>query len=348
MPASARALRPDPGPRRTPVATLRRAAVLLLLASNTPAPASPAPAPDRLVMAINWLPQAEYGGFYEALADGTYRRFGLDVTLQPGGAQINPPQLLANGAVDAALGDTPVALHLVRQQVPIVAVAAFLQHEPGILIAHAGQQIRTPADLRGRPAMVSQMMLITAWPLLEKRWGLSRDQIRPYSESYTPFLLDQRAFRQGFLTYDPAALAARGIPTTNLLLSDFGYDPYGDLLLVRADYLSAHRDVLARFVAATAIGWKRFLHGDPAPAERLIEHDNPGYAPRTFAEARATLLRAHLVETPDTDSMGIGAMTEARWHSFFAAMSDAGVYPPGLDWRRAFSLDLLRSSDRDR
>ena len=324
--------------------------ILLLTLCSLFGGTGPASARDRLTIAINWLPQAEYGGFYQALADGTYVRAGLDVTIRPGGAQINPSILLASGTVDLALGDSSVALNLVQRQIPIVAVAAFLQHEPDILIAHAGQGIRSPADLRGRHAYVSQLMLITAWPILARRYGLTLDQIRPYSESYTPFLVDRTSFRQGFLTYDPAAMAAAGIDIVTLRLSDYGYDPYGDVLLVRDDELPARADAIRRFIAATAAGWRRFLTGDPAAAEALIDQGNPGYTHRTFVAARAMLAGGDLVAadpaTPDVAD--IGAMSDRRWHDFAAAMTVAGVYPADLDWHRAYRLDLLAPAGQGR
>ncbi len=311
---------------------------LLILVSSCLLQAGVARATDRLTVALNWLPQAEYGGFYQALADGTYARAGLDVALRPGSAQINPSMLLASGAVDLALGDGPVALNLVRRGVPVVAVAAFLQHEPTILIAHAGQGIRSPADLRGRHAYVSQLMLITAWPILARRYGLTQDQVRPYTDSYAPFLADPTSFRQGFLTNDPAAMAAAGIDIVTLRLSDYGYDPYGDVLLMRTDEPPARVDAVRRFVAATVVGWRHFLAGDPSAAEALIERGNPAYTHRTFVAARAMLADGGLVAQ---GADGIGAMSAARWHDLFDATAAVGAYPVDLDWRRAFRLDLL-------
>ena len=115
---------------RGPIAAL---AFLLLAAAVLPARAN-----DRIVFATDWLAQAEHGGFYQALAEGTYRKHGLDVTIRMGGPQMNGLQLLAAGQIDVAMADGLQALSAVEQNVPVVAIAATFQKNPTVLISHPG------------------------------------------------------------------------------------------------------------------------------------------------------------------------------------------------------------------
>ena len=97
-------------------------AVLCLAAS---AQAAPPPPLTKIRFVTDWKAQAEHGGFYEALAEGLYKKAGLDVVIIEGGPTVNVPQLLAGGAADMGIGsDSFIALNLVKQHAPIKAVMA--------------------------------------------------------------------------------------------------------------------------------------------------------------------------------------------------------------------------------
>ena len=97
--------------------------------------------------ATDWRAEAEHGGFYEALATGEYAKRGLDVTIVQGGPGVNVPQLLAAGSVEMGIGSNSfIVLNLAQQKVPVKAVAAFMQKDPQVLIAHpdAGHRHASP------------------------------------------------------------------------------------------------------------------------------------------------------------------------------------------------------------
>ena len=108
--------------------------------------ALPAVAQDKIVFATDWLAQAEHGGFYQALAEGLYKKHGLDVTIRMGGPQVNNPQLLAGGAVDFNVGSSSfAALNYVKAGVPVSTVAAIFQKDPQVLLA-AWRSVRGVVD----------------------------------------------------------------------------------------------------------------------------------------------------------------------------------------------------------
>src|SRR5512137_2953363 len=134
---------------------------LLFAASLALSASAPAQAPDRIVFATDWLAQAEHGGFYQALAEGTYRNHGLDVTVRMGGPQINGLQLLAAGQLDVAMADGLQVTSAIEQRVPVIAIAATFQKNPTVIIAHPG--VTKIEDLKGRPIAVSAASNTTFW-----------------------------------------------------------------------------------------------------------------------------------------------------------------------------------------
>src|ERR1700760_4596317 len=86
---------------------------------------------DKVSFGTNWVAEAEHGGFYQALADGTYRKYGLDVTIIPGGPQVNNRLLLVVGRLDFFLSANSLqGFDAVAQNIPTVEVAALFQKDP--------------------------------------------------------------------------------------------------------------------------------------------------------------------------------------------------------------------------
>ena len=111
---------------------------------------------DKVVFGTNWVAEAEHGGFYQALADGTYRKYGLDVTIMPGGPSTNNQILLPVGKIDFFLSaNTLEGFDAVTQNVPVIEVAALFQKDPQVLIAHPDQGIDKFTDLKNLTLFVS-------------------------------------------------------------------------------------------------------------------------------------------------------------------------------------------------
>src|SRR6266702_7572475 len=205
-------------------------AALALLAASLALPR--AAAAETVAFGTDWKAEAEHGGFYQAIATGIYKRYGLEVTLRPGGPQVNHAQLLAAGVLDFNIASNSfVPLNFVREQIPMVAVAAIFQKDPSVLIAHPGQGADNLAALKGRPIMISGDTRVTSWLFLKQKFGYSDDQIRPYGFSVAPFLADPKAIQQGYLTSEPFTIEnALGEKPVVMLLADAGYSSYGTLI----------------------------------------------------------------------------------------------------------------------
>jgi NitT/TauT family transport system substrate-binding protein len=297
---------------------------------------------ETIVFGTDWRAQAEHGGFYQALAKGFYRKRGLKVTIRQGGPQINHAQLLAVGKVDFSLSSNSfIALNYVRENIPMVAVAAIFQKDPQVLIAHPGQGNDTLAALKGKPIHIGADTRVGSWLFLKARYGFDDSQIRPYSFSIAPFLVKKSTVQQGYLGSEPFLIEKQGIEPVVHLLADAGYQSYGALIQTSIRLTGTQPETVRSFVAASVEGWRDYLTGDPTPGNALILKDNPEMTADLLAYGHRKMIEYGIVISGDAKTRGVGAMAEARWKSFFDTMSRAGLYPADMNWRAAYSPDFL-------
>ncbi len=298
--------------------------------------------PVKLTMQTNWRAQAEHGGYYQAVATGIYAKHGLDVTLKPGGPQINNPQLLAASAIDFSMGsDSFNGLNFVKNNIPLVVVGSMFQKDPRVLLAHPGQGNDSLAALKGKPILIASASRNNYWQFLRAKYGYTDDQIRAYTFNMAPFLADKAAIQQGFLTSEPLKMQQAGIQPVIHLLADNGYVSYATTLETRLQLIQEKPDVVQRFVNATIEGWYSYIYGDRTAANALIQKDNPEMSDEQLAYSHAKMKEYGIVDSGDALKVGIGAMTAARWREFADSMIKAGVYPADLDVSKAYTLQFV-------
>ena len=313
-----------------------------LLATLAALAASPALALDKVSFGLNWVPEAEHCGFFQARATGLYERAGLDVELRPGNPNVNMPLLVASGELDMGMGSSFTTLNLVAKGIKARTVAAFFQKDPQTLVAHAGQGVARLEDLKGRPIMVGGFSRNEFWQFLKARYGFTDDQLRPFAYSAAPFLADKRAVQQGYITEDAALLGkALPEPPVSILLADYGYDNYATSIFATETFITAKPKLVRAFVEASRKGWEACMAGDYEPAMRAVLALVPTGGEDLFRFKMDQMKRRGLVDGGDAARLGLGAMTEARWRSFFDVMTQAGLYPASLDVRQAYTLDFL-------
>jgi NitT/TauT family transport system substrate-binding protein len=299
-------------------------------------------AADAVSFGTDWKAEAEHGGYYQAIATGIYQQHGLDVTLRQGGPQVNHAQLLAAGRLDFNIAPNSfIPLNFVRENIPMVGVAAIFQKDPSVLIAHPGQGNDNLAALKGKPIMIGADTRITSWMFLKSKFGYTDDQIRPYTFSVAPFLADPKAIQQGYLSSEPFTIESQGVKPVVFLLADAGYSSYGSLIQTSDRLVQEKPDLVRRFVDASIEGWYSYLYGDPGPANALIKRDNPEMTDALLAYGIAKIKEYGIVDSGDAKTNGIGAMTEPRWRDFFETMAKAGLYPENLDYHKAFTLQFI-------
>lgn len=297
---------------------------------------------ETVTFGTDWKAEAEHGGYYQAIAAGIYKKYGLDVQLRQGGPQVNHAQLLAAGVLDFDIASNSFGpLNFVQQNIPMVAVAALFQKDPSVLIAHPGEGNDSLAALKGKPIMISGDTRTGWWLFLKQKFGYTDDQIRPYNFSTAPFLADKKAVQQGYLSSEPYTIEKQGVKPVVLLLADSGYASYGSIIQCSLKLATEKPDLVQRFVNASIEGWYSYLYGDPAPGNALIEKDNPEMNDELIGYGIAKIKQYGVVDSGDAKTMGIGAMTDARWQDFFATMTKAGLYPAGMDVKKAYTLQFV-------
>lgn len=300
-------------------------------------------AQDKISMGLDWVAQAEHGGYFQAIASGIYKKYNLDVTIRPGGPQVNHTQLLIAGRLDFNMTSNGfLALNFVKENIPFRTVAALFQKDPSVLIAHPGQGNDSFAALKGKPILISSDTRAGWWNFLRVKFDYADTQIRPYTFNMTPFLGDKTLVQQGYLGSEPFSIKqATGIDPVVLLVADAGFAGYASLIGTSDKNIRERPDLVRRFVDATIEGWYSYLYGDPAPANAAIRAANPEMKQELIDYGRAAMIRNGILDSGDTATNGIGAMTEARWVEFHRSMAQAGLYPANLDVKRAYTLQFV-------
>ena len=336
-----------------PVATFARAlslglvaSLLIVQAAAQEADKSVPPAPrtlDKVSFGTNWVAEAEHGGFYQALADGTYRQYGLDVTIVPGGPQVNNRILLPVGKIDFFMSaNTLQSFDAVEQDIPTLAVAAIFQKDPQVLIAHPGGAIRDLKDLKNLTLFVSKEGMATYFQWLKADYGFEETRVKPYTFNSQPFLADSKSAMQGYVTSEPYAIEKQtSVSPKVFLLADYGFNSYSTLIETRRDLVENKPDLVQRFVDASIIGWYHYLYGDNSAGNASIKRQNPEMTDELLAYSVAKLKEYGIVDSGEALTLGIGAMTDSHMASFFDKMARAGVVKPTLNFRKSYTLQFV-------
>jgi NitT/TauT family transport system substrate-binding protein len=292
-------------------------------------------AQEKVKMLLNWFPEPGHGGYYAALQDGLFAAKGLDVTLQAGGPDINGRAFLLTGRTQfTMLGATQ--LLLAREQgEPIVAIFALYQNNPLGLMYHAENPVGSFEDLAGRKVAIAPGTPF--WDFIERKYDLAgKVQVINYDGGLANWARDPLAVTQAYVTAEPYSAEKEGFPNGTLLVSESGYNPYGDIVVTTEDFLAEQPETVKAFVEALQGGYKAFF------AE-------PGNYVNTLQEANSentedfVLWSAEAVEgfanTGDATTRGLGIMTLERWQTAYDQLKDIGVL------RKETTLDLTKLFD---
>jgi NitT/TauT family transport system substrate-binding protein len=296
--------------------------------------------PDKVSFGTNWVAEAEHGGFFQAVADGTYKKYGLDVTIVPGGPNSNNRMLLIAGKLDFFMSaNTLQSFDAVANKVPLVAVAAIFQKDPQVFLTHPETRITKLDDLKPLTLLVSKEGVASYFQWLKSEYGFSESKVKPYTFNPQPFIVNKQSAMQGYVTSEPYAVEkAAGFKPNVVLLADHGFNAYSTLIETRTEIVDKKPDLVQRFVDASVIGWYNYLYGDNKPGNAMIKQINPEMTDELLAYSVAKMKEYGIVDSGDTLKDGIGAMTDARVASFFDKMVRAGVVRRDIDYRQAYTL----------
>lgn len=303
--------------------------------------ASSSMALEKVAFGTNWLAQAEHGGFYQSVADGTYEACGLEVDIVPGGPQVNNRALMLAGKIQFHMGgDMLQAFSAVQEGIPVVSVAAIFQKHPQVILAHPGKA-SSFEDLKNLTLLIGDNGFNSYYRWMMADYGFTEEQRKPYTFNPAPFLADENVGMQGYLSSEPYVVAKEGgfVPDV-FLIADAGYSTYATTVETMADTIANQPEVVSCFVDGSIKGWYNYLYGDPSGANELIKADNPEMTDDKIAYAIDRMLAVGIVDSGDALSSGIGVITEEKVGDFYNKMVAAGVISDGVDWQSAFTTEF--------
>ena len=311
------------------------------LAATLSLAAVSAEAADKVKFGTNWLAEAEHGGYYQAVADGTYAKYGLDVEIVQGGPQAANALLLASGKLDFYMGSSLIeAFDAQKQNVSMVIVAAHFQKDPQMVMSHPGVGLDKFQDLVNSPAFIAKVAPFYDW--MVSAYGFKQENRKPYTFNPQPFIADKKSIQQGYITSEPYAVEKMGGFKPNIFLfADYGFSTYATTVETRPDVIAKKGDLVQRFVDASAIGWYHYLYGDNKAANELIKKDNPEMTDDQIAFSIQKMKDYGIVDSGDTLTKGIGAMNDEKVKDFYDKMVKAGVEPANLDYKKVYTLQFV-------
>jgi NitT/TauT family transport system substrate-binding protein len=298
-------------------------------------------ADEPFVYMTNWYAEAEHGGFYQAVANGTYKKYGLDVTIKMGGPQVNIMQIMAAGQADCIMGSSDLQIIQAREGgLPITTVAAYFQKDPQVLIAH--DDVKSFEDLKGKTILIGAGANRGYWPWLKAKFGYTDEQTRPYTFNIQPFVADKNTAQQGYITSEPYAIQKAGVKAKVLLFADAGYPAYATTVSCMDKTVKERNKAVAAFVRASAEGWKSYMI-DPTAGNALIKKDNPNMTDDQLAYSLAKLKESGIVTSGDAMKLGIGIMTEPRLKaSYDFLVSSKLIDPSKVELTKTYTTEFVR------
>lgn len=317
-------------------------AAILGIASNAAFAASHTTA---VTFGTNWVAQAEHGGYYQALADGTYADCGLEVTILPGGPQVNGRALMLAGKIDFYMGGNMLQPFLARKEgIPVKVVAAHFQKEPQVLISHPGK-VTEFADLKDLDQLIiGDNGFASFYQWLISDYGFKPDNRVPYTYNSAPFLINKDSAQQGYATSEPYAIEREGGFKPDVwLLADYGFSTYATTVETMEATIASKPEAVKCFVEGSSIGWANFLYGDNSAAVAMIQKDNPDMSDGQVAFSIEKLKEFGIVDSGTALELGIGSMTDAQNQDFYDKMVASGVLESGLDIKSSYTLEFSNS-----
>ena len=301
-----------------------------------------AQAQEKFTYMTNWYAQAEHGGFYQAVATGIYKKYGLDVTIKMGGPQVNIMQLMAADQTDCVMGSSDLQMIQVREGgLPAVTVAAIFQKDPQVLIGH--EDVKGFEDMKNKTILISSLASRSYWPWLKAKYGFTDAQTRPYTFNIQPFVADNNVVQQGYLTSEPYAIQKAGVKANAYMFSDFGFPGYATTISCMDKTVKERSKAVAAFVRGSIEGWKSYL-ADPAPANALIKQANPNMSDDQLAYSVSKLKEMGIVTSGDAAKLGIGIITDARAKATYDMLvTNKLIDPAKVELSKTYTTEFVKN-----
>ncbi len=292
---------------------------------------------DEVELALNWLPEAEHGGFFAADVHGLFAERNLRVKIVPGGPGVPVVQNVASGKMTFGVTNADQVLLNRAQEADVVAIFAPLQQSPRCLMLHRKSGITQFDDLKDITLAINANQTFLGF--VKKRLPLINVRIIPYGGSVAPFLADERMGQQAYVFSEPFIAKEQGADTVNLMVADIGFNPYTSVLITRGEVISQQPRLVRRMVEACILGWRQYLD-DPATTNARIHELNPEMGIDILRFGAETI--KPLSETGLDSPEQLGRMTAERWQTLADQLVEGDALKPGgVDASKAFDSQFL-------
>ena len=265
-------------------------------------------------LALDWKPEPEFGGFYEAQVSKAYEKAGLKIGILPGGAGQPVTQMVAGKKVTFGTAAADEVILARAQGAKIVAIFAVYQNDPQGFMVHPERNFTSLKDMFGSEGTVALQKGLPYTMWLEKMYGPYKAKVVPYTGGIASFIQDPQFSQQCFVTSEPLAARREKLNPKTFLVSDSGFNPYLTVVIVHEDTLKSDPKLVKDFVTATRAGWAGYL-AHPETTNAVMQKLNSSMDLDTFNQAAG--VQKAFIETAETQKSGLGSMTKARWQTLY-------------------------------
>jgi len=276
----------------------------------------------KIKLGLNWKPEPEFGGFYAAQINKTYKKYGLDVEIIEGGANIPIAQMVASGKFEFGIsaGDHVILSH--TRGANLVAIFSVYQKSPECLMVREESGIKNIQELMKSDHILSLGSGQPYVTYFQKKYAPTKAKVVPYGGGVSAYVGNKKLAQQCYAGSEPQLAEKQGVKTRTLLVADEGFDNYPTVLVTRKEYLDKHSDVAKKLVLAVREGWREYLK-NPGPTHKLIEKLNPTMDQATqevvLKEQRSLMLGKLKAQDP------FGHMSSSRWKTLVQQMKEIGL-----------------------
>jgi NitT/TauT family transport system substrate-binding protein len=298
--------------------------VPLLLATFAGCEREPAFTSDgkrKVTLKLYWIPQPQFGGFYEAQRIGAFARRGLEVQIVPGNVGAPSLDMVAAGTAEFGLSSSDEILRARAIGKPVVALFSTYQTSPQAIMTPKARGIERFDELFASGTLAIESGKAFS-EFLERKYGFEKVKLTesPFG-NLTRYLSEADYAMQCFITEEPILARGKGVEPSVFLISESGFNPYVGLVITNDRLLQSDPKLVEDFTAAVVEGWTSYL-ADPAAANALMHELNRDMDPAAFAASAAAQLP--LIQTAETAQLGVGAMTAERWETMGRQLVEVG------------------------
>ncbi len=292
--------------------------LLALLGCRSSTQQGPPDGADAVVIQLNWYPESEHGGVFQGFAEGRYQAEGIDLQIQPGGANTPIGPELVLGRTQFAIANADDVVLFREQGMDIVAVMAAMQNHPRCVLARKDSGITGFDDLAGKTFQRNPGRAFVEF--MRSKGILDGVKEVPYHGSIANLLADPNTVIQAYSCAEPLLASQQGVEVTTLMLSDLGFNPYSSVLVTTGQMIREQPDLVRRFVAVTRDGWRNYLADGSKGNAAILKVNDAGMTAEALGFGASVMHGLAMPEGPGPESLG--AMTAERWSALLDQLKD--------------------------